>query len=120
MLKAEVGYTGGLVEYPTYEQVCNGNTGHVEAVRVIYDPRIINYTKLIQYFFEIHDFSQVNCQGPDLGEQYLSKIFISSIIIKILVNPIAISGKKFFDRNAKLNYRRTISRLCEFVKFATS
>ena len=78
VLKAEVGYTGGLVDYPTYEQVCNGDTGHVEAVRIVYDPKIINYTGLIQYFFEIHDFSQVNCQGPDLGEQYLSKIFYHS------------------------------------------
>ena len=75
VLKAEVGYTGGLVDYPTYEQVCNGDTGHVEAVRIVYDPKIINYTGLIQYFFEIHNFSQVNGQGPDLGEQYLSKIF---------------------------------------------
>lgn len=78
VLKTEVGYTGGLVDYPTYEQVCNSQTGHVEAVRIIYNPKIINYTGLIQYFFEIHDFSQVNGQGQDLGEQYLSKIFYHS------------------------------------------
>ncbi len=75
VLKTEVGYTGGSVNYPTYEQVCNSNIGYVEAVRVIYDPKVVNYTQLIQYFFEIHDFVQVNGQGSDLGEQYLSKIF---------------------------------------------
>ena len=75
VLKTEAGYTGGFVENPNYELVCKTSTGHVEAVRVIYDPSIIEYPKIIQYFFEIHDFTQNNGQGGDIGEQYLSKIF---------------------------------------------
>ena len=75
VLKTEAGYTGGFVKNPNYELVCKTSTGHVEAVRVIYDPSIIEYPKIIQYFFEIHDFTQNNGQGGDIGEQYLSKIF---------------------------------------------
>jgi peptide methionine sulfoxide reductase msrA/msrB len=75
VLKTEAGYTGGFVKNPNYELVCKTSTGHIEAVRVIYDPSIIEYPKIIQYFFEIHDFTQVNGQGGDIGEQYLSKIF---------------------------------------------
>ncbi len=75
VLKTDVGYTGGFINYPSYEQICNSDTGHVEAVRVTYDPKVVNYSRVIQYFFEIHDFVQVNGQGPDIGEQYLSRIF---------------------------------------------
>ena len=75
VLKAEVGYTGGHKEAPSYENVCSGNTGHVEAIRVIYDPAKISYEKVAKYFFEIHDPTQRNGQGPDLGSQYLSVIF---------------------------------------------
>ena len=75
VLKTEVGYTGGHTKDPTYQQICNGQTGHYEAIRVIYDPIKINYENLVKYFFEIHDFTQTNGQGPDLGEQYLSVIF---------------------------------------------
>ena len=75
VVKTEAGYTGGTIEGPNYELVCKTNTGHVEAVRVVYDPNIIKYSKIIQYFFEIHDFTQSDGQGGDIGEQYLSKIF---------------------------------------------
>lgn len=75
VLKTEVGYTGGKRDYPSYEQVCSGATGHYEAIRIIYDPAVLSYADLIRYFFEIHDFSQTDGQGPDLGSQYLSAIF---------------------------------------------
>lgn len=75
ILKTEVGYTGGHKDNPTYEEVCRKSTGHVEALRIVYDPEKINFTKVIQYFFEIHDPTQADGQGPDLGEQYLSVIF---------------------------------------------
>ena len=75
VLKAEVGYTGGHKDAPSYQEICSHQTGHTEAIRVIYDPTQINYETLSRYFFEIHDFTQVNGQGPDIGEQYLSAIF---------------------------------------------
>ena len=75
VLKVEVGYTGGMVLNPSYEQVCSGNTGHYEAVRVVYDQSKTDYHTILKRFFEIHDPTQKTGQGPDLGQQYQSAIF---------------------------------------------
>lgn len=75
ILSVEVGYTGGHKNNPSYQQVCHGNTGHYEAVRVIYDPSKISYEQVTKYFFEIHDPTQANGQGPDIGLQYKSVVF---------------------------------------------
>ena len=75
VVKTEVGYSGGDTDAPNYEQVCAKHTGHLEALRIVYDPAIINYEAIIKFFFEIHDATQTDGQGPDIGPQYLSGIF---------------------------------------------
>jgi len=75
VLATRVGYTGGHTINPTYKQVCGGRTGHKEALEVTYDPSKTSYEELTKLYFEIHDFTQTDGQGPDRGEQYLSYIF---------------------------------------------
>lgn len=75
VIDAEVGYTGGVTEAPDYHAVCSGETGHAEAVRLSYDPERIGYDGLLAAFWEMHDPTQDNRQGPDVGSQYRSAIF---------------------------------------------
>ena len=74
----ESGYTGGEVADPTYEQICDGNTGHAEVVRISFDPAVVSYRDLLEIFFTIHDPTTLNRQGNDAGTQYRSVIYFHS------------------------------------------
>ena len=75
IIKTEVGYCGGNSKTTTYKEVCSGNTNHAEVVKLDYDEKIISYEKILNIFFEIHDPTTLNSQGPDFGTQYRSEIF---------------------------------------------
>lgn len=78
VLSVESGYAGGMLQNPTYEQICTGNTGHAEVIRIAFDPKKIDYEFLLEVFFNTHDPTTLNRQGNDIGTQYRSAVFYHS------------------------------------------
>ncbi len=78
VVTSEVGYTGGHLENPTYEDICRGDTGHAEAIKIEFDPKLLSFDKLLDFFFTMHDPTTVNQQGNDRGTQYRSAIFYTN------------------------------------------
>ena len=97
IIKTEVGYCGGNNSITTYKEVCTGNTGHAEVVKLDFDEKIITYEKILKTFFQIHDPTTLNSQGPDFGTQYRSEIFYLNDDQK------AIAEKVFRDVNEMLS-----------------
>ncbi len=85
VISTTVGYMGGNKHNPTYEDVCRGDSGHLETTEIVFDPEIISYPELVKLFFEIHDFTQEDGQGPDIGKQYVSNIFYTDEYQKKIV-----------------------------------
>ena len=110
VIKTEVGYCGGESKETTYKEVCTGNTNHAEVVKLDFDPKVISYEKILDFFFEIHDSTTLNSQGPDFGTQYRSEIFYlngrqkeiaESVIKKVNLN---LSGKIVTKSSLLKNY----------------
>ena len=110
VIKTEVGYCGGNTKTTTYKEVCTGNTNHAEVVRLDFDEKDISYEEILNIFFEIHDPTTLNSQGPDFGTQYRSEIFYLNDKQKVMAEKILneenkkLSGKVVTKISAVKNY----------------
>lgn len=108
VISVESGYIGGKTERPTYEQVSSKRTGHAEAVRVVFDPSKVSYETLAKLFFEIHDPTQLNRQGPDVGDQYRSEVFYTTPQQKEVAEKLILQLKaKGYDVKTKVTAAST-------------
>ncbi len=110
IIKTEVGYCGGNSSITTYKEVCTGNTNHAEVVKLDFDEKIITYEKILKIFFQIHDPTTLNSQGPDFGTQYRSEIFYlndnQKVIAEKVLNEVneRLSGKVVTKISLLKNY----------------
>jgi peptide-methionine (S)-S-oxide reductase len=111
VVATRVGYTGGTLENPTYQQVCSDTTGHAEAVEVTFDPAKISYEQLLKIFWQSHDPTQLNRQGPDVGSQYRSAIFYHTDEQRVLAE----ASREALDLSGR--YQRSV--VTEVVPAAT-
>jgi peptide-methionine (S)-S-oxide reductase len=98
IVETEVGYAGGHTENPTYRDVCSHGTGHAEVLRVRFDPAVVSFEQLLEVFWAMHDPTQVNRQGPDVGDQYRSAIFTHSDEQQKLAEASRDAAQARFDR----------------------
>ena len=112
VMNTEVGYCGGKTNPTTYEEVCSGSTNHAEVVRIEFDEKIITYENLLNKFFEMHDPTTLNRQGPDIGTQYRSEIFFTNDKQK----KIAEETKLIFDKKYNGKIKTNISKEINYCK----
>jgi methionine-S-sulfoxide reductase len=98
VLTTEVGYAGGLTDHPTYREVCSHTTGHAEVARVTFDPEVVTLEQLLEVFWAMHDPTQVNRQGPDVGDQYRSVIFAVTDEQRQVAEASKAKAQERFDR----------------------
>lgn len=112
VVSTQVGYTGGATVNPTYKEVCTDTTGHAEAIEVEFDPAIVSYDQLLTIFWENHDPTQFNRQGPDYGSQYRSAVFYHSPEQQ----KIAEASKQALDKSGKFK-RPVVTQIVQAVPF---
>ena len=112
ILETEVGYAGGKKQDVTYEEVCKGDSGHAEVVKIIFDEKIISFEKILDLFFKMHDPTQVDMQYPDIGTQYRSEIFYKNDDQKV----IALRTKEKINKIYNGKIATNISKLQNYCK----
>ena len=112
IIETEVGYAGGLSDKVTYEEVCRGDTGHAEVVRLTFDEKLISFKKILDLFFKMHDPTQKDMQYPDVGTQYRSEIFYEDDIQKAEAQEIL----EIFNKELNGKIQTNISRLKNYCK----
>ena len=116
ILETEVGYAGGSSEQVTYEEVCTGNSGHAEVVRLTFDETKITYKKILDLFFKMHDPTQKDMQFPDVGTQYRSEIFYETDLQKIEATDILSQFNKKLDGKIQTNITK-IKNYCKAEEY---
>ena len=111
--KTEVGYCGGNTSKTSYQEVCEGDTNHAEVVKIDFDPKIISYEKILDYFFEIHDPTTLNSQGPDFGTQYRSEIFYLNDEQKNI-------AKKIIEKYNKKLSGKVVTQISQIKNYCTA
>ena len=113
VFKTEVGYCGGNTSKTSYQEVCEGDTNHAEVVKLDFDPKIISYEKILDYFFEIHDPTTLNSQGPDFGTQYRSEIFYLNDEQKSI-------AKKIIEKYNKKYFGKVVTKISQIKNYCTA
>ena len=116
IVETEVGYCGGKMPNVTYKEVCSGETNHAEVVKLTFDSKKISYEKILEYFFEFHDPTTLNKQGPDIGTQYRSEIFYNNDEQKKISNSVIEKLNKKFNSKivTKISENKNYTRAEEY------
>ena len=113
IIRTEVGYCGGKSDQTTYKEVCTDKTNHAEVVKIEFDPKIISYEQILEYFFKIHDPTTFNSQGPNFGTQYRSEIFYLNLNQKDI-------AEKIIEKENKKLFGKVVTKLSIVKNYCTA